>query len=34
MLLCVTEMNSRADIEDLAEALTEIAGDENEEVAP
>jgi glycine dehydrogenase subunit 1 len=34
MLLCVTEMNSRAEIEDLAEALAEIAGDESEEVAP
>jgi glycine dehydrogenase subunit 1 len=26
MLLCVTEMNSRADIQDLVEALEEIAG--------
>jgi glycine dehydrogenase subunit 1 len=34
MLLCVTEMLTRADIEDLAEALAEIAGDESEEVAP
>jgi hypothetical protein len=34
MLVCVTEMNSRAEIEDLAEALAEIAGDESEEVAP
>jgi glycine dehydrogenase subunit 1 len=34
MLLCVTEMNSRAEIEDLAEALAEIAGGEDEEVAP
>ena len=34
MLLCVTEMNSRTEIEDLAEALAEIAGGEDEEVAP
>jgi glycine dehydrogenase subunit 1 len=34
MLLCVTEMLTRADIEDLAEALAEIAGDKSEEVAP
>jgi glycine dehydrogenase subunit 1 len=34
MLFCVTEMISRAEIEDLAEALAEIAGAEDEEVAP
>ena len=26
MLLCVTEMNTRAEIDELAEALAEIAG--------
>jgi len=30
MLLCVTEMNSRAEIEELAEALEEIAAMEEE----
>jgi glycine dehydrogenase subunit 1 len=34
MLLCVTEVLTRAEIDDLAEALAEIAGDESEEVAP
>ncbi len=33
MLLCVTEMVSRAEIEELAEALAEIAGTGDEEVA-
>ena len=33
MLLCVTEMISRAEIEELADALAEIGG-QDEEVAP